>query len=111
MARIRLAHVHLALAMGGFRLRCLAVGRILDTASTHAVVECRHGGLGHPRAGRFTPRASRCRYARRIFLCDLDVPDTHLLEQSRNTVGALESGVDPEDNRRQGRPASVRLPI
>jgi len=41
----------------------------------------------------------------------LDVPDTYLLEQSRNTIGALESGVDPEDNRRQGRSASVRLPI
>lgn len=48
MARIRLAHVHTALDLGGLRTRGFAVGGLLDTARAHAYAERGHGGLGRP---------------------------------------------------------------
>lgn len=100
MARIRLAHVHLAVAVGGKRTRRIAVARILDVARTHARAERRTRGLGYTRAGRFAPRSTRRCGAGRILVCHLDLPNTHLLQQSRDAASDVEPRVDPEDYRR-----------
>jgi hypothetical protein len=115
MARIRLAHVHPALALGGLWLRRLALGGVLDTARADAHAERRHGGLGGSRAGRIAARPTRCRAAGRVLVRDVDLSDTYLLQQHRDAAGELEPGVDTADCGRQGMHdrmlASVRIPI